>query len=121
MEKTIYELLGEKNLKKLVDEFYELVKRHPAIKDLFQNDFEEIKEKQFFFLTQFFGGPPLYAEKYGHPMMRKRHLPHKITQEAKEAWLDCMRQAVEKLPIDKRFKFTLYNCFPKLAEHMVNS
>ncbi len=121
MEKTIYDLLGKENLKMLVDEFYELVKQNPTIKDMFRNDFEEIKHKQLLFLTQFLGGPALYQEKYGHPMMRKKHLPHQVTQEAKEAWLDCMKHAVDKLPIDIKLKFTLYNCFPKLAEHMVNS
>lgn len=121
MEKTIYELLGKENLEMLVEEFYELVKNDPVIKGLFKNDFEEIKHKQLLFLTQFFGGPPLYSEKYGHPMMRKRHLPHKIDHGAKEAWLNCMRQAIDKLPIDKKLKFALYSSFPKLAEHMVNS
>jgi hemoglobin len=121
MEKTIYEFLGEENLKKLVDEFYELVKVNPVIKDLFKNNFEEIKYKQYLFLTQFLGGPPIYTEKFGHPMMRKRHLPHKITNQAKEEWLSCMREAIDKLPIDKNLKFNLYNCFPMLAEHMVNS
>jgi hemoglobin len=121
MQKTIYEILGEENLKLLVENFYDQVAKDPVIKHLFTNDFKEIKHKQFLFLTQFLGGPPLYTEKYGHPMMRKRHLSHKITQEGKEAWLNCMKNAIETLPIDQKLKFTLFNCFPMVADHMVNS
>jgi hemoglobin len=91
MEQTLYELLGKENLKMLVDEFYELVKQNVILKDMFKNDFEEIKQKQVLFLTQFLGGSAIYSEKHGHPMMRKKHLPHAITQQAKEAWLDCMK------------------------------
>lgn len=114
-------MLGPENLKLLVDNFYELVIQHPEIKHLFVNGIDEIKRKQYYFLTQFLGGPALYTENIGQPKMRLRHLPHKITQAGKEAWLDCMRQAIDKLPIEQNFKYTLYNCFLMVAEHMVNS
>ena len=121
MNQTIYHLLGSENLKLLVDNFYDLVIEHGEIKHLFVNDITEIKRKQYYFLTQFLGGPDLYTENIGQPKMRMRHMPHKITEKSKEAWLECMRLAIDKLPIEQNFKFTLYNCFPMLASHMVNS
>ena len=60
-------------------------------------------------------------EKYGNPMMRRRHLPHRITIEAKEEWLELMHEAIQTLSIEDDLKNALYLCFPKLAEHMVNS
>jgi len=54
-------------------------------------------------------------------MMRARHLPHKITEEAAIEWLSCMNAAIRTLPIEDDFKITLFNCFPRLATHMVNS
>ncbi|MCY9072878.1 thiol management oxidoreductase, partial [Bacillus inaquosorum] len=41
------------------------------------------KQKQF--LTQYLGGPPLYTEEHGHPMLRARHLPFPITNERADA------------------------------------
>lgn len=73
------------------------------------------------FLTQFLGGPNLYSQEFGHPKMRMRHLPHEITQEAKEEWLKCMKMAINDLDISEGLKVELFAVFPKLAEHMVNS
>lgn len=119
--KSFYELLGEQNIRQLVAEFYARVFVNEKIKPLFQNDQKIIEEKQYLFLTQFLGGPQIYSEIHGHPRMRMRHMPHKITNEAKEEWLKCMKAAIETLPIEEHLKHELYNVFPKLAEHMVNA
>ncbi|MFP5471726.1 MAG: globin [Bacteroidia bacterium] len=118
---TIYERLGEENLQLMVNRFYDLVQKNDIISPLFKDDFKTIRKKQFMFLTQFFGGSQLYSEQYGHPQMRMRHLPHKITNEAKEEWLKCMKEAVFSLEIDEKLKHAIYNCFPPIAQHMVNS
>jgi hemoglobin len=121
MTPTIYSTLGDENLQKMLDEFYDLI-FESEIGHLFNKTEKEIiKDKQFCFLTQFLGGPQRYIAKYGQPKMRLRHLPHKIDQNAKEVWLGCMKKAINTLDIDEQFKVSLYNCFPKVAEHMVNS
>lgn len=121
MEQTTYQKLGEHNLKLLVEEFYTLVQKNEVLSPLFQGGFDEIRRKQFLFLTQFLGGPSLYSAEFGHPKMRMIHLPHKITDEAKEEWLKCMQKAISILPIDEDFKIHLYAHFPHVAQHMVNS
>ncbi len=119
---SFYEQLGEKRLNQLLDTFYDRVFESEIIKDLFEKTpKEEIKLKQKLFLTQFLGGEPLYSQKYGSPQMRKRHLPHKITEEAKEEWLRCMKESVDSLDWDNHLKSSLYSIFPKIAQHMVNS
>lgn len=119
--KTIYEMLGEENLRIMVNRFYDLVQENEVISPLFKGDFDTIRQKQFMFLTQFFGGPGLYSAEYGHPKMRMRHLPHTITLEGKEEWLKCMKQAVYSLDIEDQLKDAVYNSFPAIAQHMVNS
>jgi hemoglobin len=61
MPTTIFDLIGEENLRTLVDRFYDLVFEHEQISHLFKSDKEAIKEKQRLFLTQFLGGPALYS------------------------------------------------------------
>jgi len=117
---TLYEILGEKVILSLVDAFYARVYTHPTLIPLFHNDIEEVKDKQFRFLSQFLGGPQLYSEKYGHPRMRMRHLPHRIDTNAMEAWLACMREAIDTLDLEPHLADALYNCFPPVARHMVN-
>ena len=121
MEGSLYDRLGEENLKLLVSNFYDLVFEDDQIKHLFKNDKNEIMEKQFMFLSQFLGGPSLYTEKIGHPRMRARHLPHRITQTDAVAWLKCMSNAIDKLAIDKTLKDELFDRFPQTAMFMVNT
>ncbi len=121
-KKTLYELLGDRRLHNLISSFYAKVFESPVIGHLFnQTDAETIKDKQYRFLTQFLGGAPRYIEKYGPPKMRMRHLPHKITTEAKDEWLRLMKASIDELDMETELKTALYNCFPKIAQHMVNS
>lgn len=118
---NLYGKIGAENIKLLVNGFYEYVFQSPKIEPLFRTDRNEIKRKQELFLTQFLGGPPVYSMEFGHPKMRMRHLPHKITEEAKEEWLRCMKQAIADLPVSDKLKEELFSIFPKVAAHMVNS
>jgi hemoglobin len=117
---ALYYRLGEKNIDLLVQYFYDLVFVNEQIAHLFKNDKEEIKGKQRLFLTQFLGGPQAYSEKFGHPQMRARHLPHPITQSDAMVWLHCMSQAIRELPIDETLKNELFARFPATAMFMVN-
>lgn len=120
-QETLFEQLGEENLKVLVDRFYDLVFQNEVISHLFKTDKEVIKEKQRLFLTQFLGGPPLYSERYGHPQLRARHLPHPITEEDAVAWLSCMSAAITSLEIGNTLKDELFKRFIPTAMFMVNS
>ncbi len=117
---SIYSKIGPEKLRAIVDTFYDLVFDNEIIGHLFQTDKSLIRDKQYQFLTQFLGGPHLYSESYGHPRMRMRHLPHEIDQEAKEEWLRCMKIAIHENIEDPKLANALYECFPKLAAHMVN-
>ncbi|WP_070137578.1 globin domain-containing protein [Crocinitomix algicola] len=121
--KTLYELVGDERLLKILQAFYARVFKSEIIGPLFnQTNANEIIDKQYRFLTQFLGGPPRYNNKYGHPRMRMRHMPHKITQEAKEEWLKLMKESIwEVKDMNEELKTALYNCFPQVAQHMVNS
>jgi hemoglobin len=119
---TLYERIGgDEALTQLTDKFYDLVFEHELISRLFKSDKNLIQQKQRLFLTQFLGGPQLYSDVHGHPMMRARHMPHTITEDDAVAWLQCMSQAVGELPISKELKDELFDRFPRTAFFMVNS
>ncbi len=98
-----YEAMGGADgIRKLVEAFYPKVQEHPLLAPLFPEDIAPVMEKQYMFLTQFFGGPPLFSEQYGHPMMRARHMAFPITPERAEAWLGCMKKKRFRKPDGSR-------------------
>lgn len=119
---SLYEEMGgAETIRRLVESFYPKVQADPLISPLFPEDITPVMEKQFMFLSQFFGGPPLYTEQYGHPMMRKRHLPFEITEEKATAWLGCMYRALQDIGIDEQLQTTIMQRLSAPAYFFVNS
>ena len=83
-EFTLYNLVGgDETFQQLVDVFYGRIERDPLLRPMFPADLEPGKQRQFLFLTQFFGGPPRYNQQRGHPRLRLRHSPFPIDEEAR--------------------------------------
>lgn len=121
-ELSIYEQIGgSETIRQLVESFYPKVQQNAVISHLFPEDIMPVMEKQYLFLTQFFGGPPLYTEQYGHPMMRQRHLPFKITPKRAEAWLDCMSRALQDIGLDEHLQKVMITRLSAPAYFFVNS
>lgn len=119
---SIYEQLGgEKAIRQLVQAFYPKVKAEPLLGPLFPEDIEPVMEKQFMFLSQFFGGPSLYSDAYGHPMMRARHLPFPVTRERAEAWLGCMKAALAEIGVEEELAGFIIQRLSGPAFHFVNT
>lgn len=121
---TTYEQLGgEAGVRKLVHRFYELMDTLPeaaVIRAMHPDDLSGSEEKLYMFLSGFFGGPSLYMDKYGHPMLRRRHLPFPIDEAARDQWLLCMNRAMDELGIDPLQKEFLAGVFFNTANHMRN-
>lgn len=121
MHNSLYELIGgESMVRKIVEAFYPIVYQNELIGPLFQSDINEVMQKQYEFLSQFFGGPSLYSDKYGHPVMRARHLPFEITPERADAWLSCMREALTQIEMPEDLKETVLDRLSGPAYHFVN-
>lgn len=119
---SLYERIGPDALEKLVRRFYALVPQHPDLAPIFPADLSLTAEKQLAFLTGFFGGPPLYHERFGHPRLRARHLPFEITRERAQAWLACMNAALRDTPeIPDAEAREMYAALSRVAVHMVNT
>ncbi len=119
---TLYDALGgAETLRRLVETFYPKVQADPLLAPLFPADIDPVMEKQYLFLTQFFGGEPLYSEQHGHPMMRARHMHVEVTAERAEAWLDCMRRALEEISVEEPLRLAVLERLRGPAYHFVNT
>ena len=118
---TPFEKIGEEMLYRLVDTFYSLVAQHPDLAPIFPNQFSEIARKQKQFLTQYLGGPPLYTDEHGHPMMRARHLPFPVTPTRARAWLSCMNKAMDMVGLEGPLRDEFYSRLYLTAQHMINT
>lgn len=120
----LYDRLGgEAGLRKLVDRFYFHMDHLPEaqpIRAMHGDDLAQVKEKLFCFLSGWAGGPPLFHERYGHPMLRARHLPFAIDKSARDQWLLCMLHALEDVGVQDPLRFFLMDEFLKVADHMRN-
>jgi hemoglobin len=87
----------------------------------FPDDLTETARKQTLFLTQFFGGPPLFTEERGPAMMRRRHLPFPITPNRRDAWLACMEEALEEAEIEEPYRSAMFEKLTMTANHMMNT
>lgn len=118
----LYELIGGADaIRDIVTRFYPKVQQNSLLSPLFPKDIDPVIEKQYLFLTQFLGGPSLYSDQYGHPMMRARHLPFPITPERAEAWLSCMSAALSETMIPKHLQELLLVRLSGPAHHFVNT
>lgn len=119
---TLYELMGgAETIARLVDTFYNKIPHDPDLAPIFPEDLTETRRKQFCFLTQFFGGPPLYSEQYGHPRLRARHLPFPITPKRARAWLAAMDKSMDEIGLEPPLKDVLMHRLGNTAIHMVNT
>lgn len=123
-QKTPYELLGgEEKLHELVDRFYDQMDslfETQSIRQMHAKSLKVSREKLFLFLSGWLGGPDLYIEKYGHPMLRRRHMPFSIGKNESSQWLLCMEKAMDEMVITGDLRLMLDRSFKQTAEHMHN-
>ena len=124
MPEAPYDLLGgNAAVHRLVTRFYNLMDSVPEyyiIRKLHPADLAGSREKLYLFLSGWLGGPQLYAEKFGHPMLRARHLPFAIGLAERDAWLACMKQAMSDCEIEAGLKMGLLDSLFKTADWMRN-
>ena len=121
---TPYDMLGgETKLRALVDRFYDLMDLeadYAVIRKLHPSDLAHSREKLFMFLSGWLGGPGLYAERYGHPMLRARHLSFAIGVSERDRWMQCMIRAMEETGVEDRLHEVLAQAFFGTADWMRN-
>ena len=114
---------GETQVKALVDRFYDLMDLehgYTQLRAVHGNDLQGSRDKLFWFLTGWMGGPQHYTDRFGHPMLRARHLHVKIGIQERDQWLACMDQAMRETGVDVGLRKRLNESFLSTADWMRN-
>lgn len=123
-EQTPYALLGgEQAVRALADRFYDLMDLEPQYRELravHGNDLTDARNKLYWFLSGWLGGPNHYIERFGHPRLRARHLPFAIGVVERDQWLACMDQAMGELDVPRWLRERLNESFFQTADWMRN-
>ena len=121
---TVFEWAGgEDKVRQLVDRFYDLMDlepRYAALRAAHGTTLAHAREKLFWFLSGWLGGPQHYTDRFGHPRLRMRHLPFQIGIRERDQWLACMDQAMGEVGIDETLRARLRDSFFQTADWMRN-
>jgi hemoglobin len=121
---TPFERLGgEAGVRALVDRFYDLMDLEPAfagIRALHPGTLEGSRDKLHWFLCGWLGGPNHYIERFGHPMLRARHLPYAIAESERDQWMACMWAAMQDEALEPAFAEKLAEALYGTADWMRN-
>ena len=124
MDATPYQRLGgDAKVRELVERFYDLMELEPGyahLRKVHGSSLESAREKLYFFLSGWLGGPSLYTDRYGHPMLRARHLPFAIGTTERDQWMACMVQAMEETEVAQDLRQALREALFKTADWMRN-
>ncbi len=99
---AIYRIMGEANIFRMILDLYKELEKS-EVRPLFPADMEEASKKSAAFFISIMGGPPLYAQRYGPPRMRARHIPFEIDERARQVWLGCFDRVLEGADVKYQF------------------
>lgn len=118
---TMYDEVGDALFADLVSQFYARVSQNPILAPMYpEEDMKGAAERLKMFLVQYWGGPTTYTEVRGHPRLRMRHAGFHIDEAARDAWLSCMKEAVEGVDMDEELRQQLWDYLQMAAHALVN-
>ena len=120
---TFYDQVGgEATFRFIVSRFYAEVAKDELLRPIYpEEDLGPAEERLRLFLMQYWGGPQTYSQQRGHPRLRMRHAPFKIGLAERDAWLRCMRIAVDEANLTPEHRDRLWQYLEMAAHSMVNS
>lgn len=113
---------GEQTFRRLVDAFYAGVADDPTLRALYpEEDLGPAAERLTLFLMQYWGGPTTYSDQRGHPRLRMRHVHFAIDNQAHDAWLGRMRNALDTLELAPAHEKLLWDYLSTAADSLRNT
>jgi hemoglobin len=124
MRVTPFEQIGgQPTIDRIIDSFYDRMETLPearVIRALHPQDLAGTRAILKKYLAEWLGGPQAYSQERGHPRLRARHLPFSIGNEERDAWMFCMRGALEEVVTDEAAREWILQKLGPLADWMRN-
>jgi hemoglobin len=117
---NLYAALGPEPFWRIARAFYARIDRDAFLRPMFPADLEAPIRNQAEFLIQYFGGPTEYSDRKGHPRLRMRHMPFTIGVAERDAWVACMRGALEDAEIPEPHRGAMTAYFERTATFLIN-
>lgn len=114
---------GEAAIRNVVERFYRYMDTLPearVVRAMHPPELGAIKEVFYKFLVGWMGGPQLYAAERGQPRLRRKHLPFRIGDAERDAWMSCMTRALADVVADAGLREELTLAFYKTATFLRN-
>ncbi len=116
---------GADTFQAIVSRFYAQVAEDEILRQIYpEDDLAGAEERLRMFLEQYWGGPRTYSDTRGHPRLRMRHIPFRITPIERDAWLRCMHTAVASIDsktLDDEHRRQLLDYLEMAAHSLVNA
>jgi hemoglobin len=125
-EDTPYARLGEEVTRTLASRFYDVMdEREPALVAVHGQSppgkvSPATRARFSDFLVEWLGGPKHFSDAHGHPRLRMRHGHVPIDLAQRDAWMRCMRAAMEEVVVDEDVRAYLDRRFSELADFLRN-
>ena len=120
---SFYEAVGgEPTFRFITRRFYEQVATDDLLRPMYpEQDLGPAEGRLRMFLEQYWGGPTTYSQVRGHPRLRMRHVPYRVTPAARDRWLALMTVAVKEADLAPLHEATLLDYLERAAYSLVNT
>lgn len=120
---TFYDQIGGYDtIATIVEKFYEGVATDEVLRPLYpEEDLGPATERFTLFLVQYWGGPTTYSERRGHPRLRMRHAPFKVTPKARDHWLMHFRAGLDAVALPPELDAQFWDYVTHAAQFMINT
>jgi hemoglobin len=115
---------GADGVARIVEAFYRRMDTLPeaaGIRAMHEADLGPTRAVLALYLNEWLGGPAQYSATRGHPRLRQRHAAFAIGPAERDAWLACMRGALEEVVADEALREQLMQSFFKTADWLRNT
>ncbi len=120
---SFYEAVGgSATFRFITHRFYEQVAQDQLLREMYpEEDLGPAEDRLRMFLEQYWGGPTTYSETRGHPRLRMRHVPYRVTPTVRDRWLEFMTVAVKEAGLAPLHEAQLLDYLERAAYSLVNT
>lgn len=121
---SLYDRLGgDEVIQQFVNHLYDYMDETAEvvpIRSMHPDSLDHANDRLYKFLSGMLGGPALYMNEFGHPRLRRRHLPFAIGNSERDQWLECAQNAANLLTIEDDLRHELMARLTEMANHLRN-